>query len=368
MNNKTHKDPLFHIARKDQPVWWKRFGIRIIAVILALVVSGIITLLLTKLNPIDVYLTMIDGAVGTTRRVWALIQKTAMLLIIAVAITPAFRMRFWNIGAEGQVLIGGFATAVVMLKLGGKVPTPVLFIMMIVAAIIAGAVWGFIPAFFKAKSNTNETLFTLMMNYVAIQLIGYYVLEWSVPKGSGQIGIINQKTQEGWIPSIGHNAYLINVIIVAVITIAVAIYLNKTKHGYEISVVGESQNTARYIGIDVKKVIIRTMILSGAICGIAGFLLVSGQDHTITKDTAGGNGFTAIMVSWLAKFDPLWMVLTAFIICFLQKGAGEIATMFNLNLSFADIITGIIIFFIVGCEFFINYRIVFRNSGKEVAA
>ena len=365
MNNKEHKDPLFHIARKDQPVWWKRFAIRVIAVILALLVAGIVTLLLTKLNPIDVYATMIDGAIGTTRRIWALVQKTAMLLLISVAITPAFRMKFWNLGAEGQVLIGGFATAVVMLKLSGKVPTALLFILMIIAAVLAGIIWGIIPAVFKAKTNTNETLFTLMMNYVAIQLIGFFVLEWSVPKGSGQIGIINQNTQEGWIPAVGGKAYLINVIVVALVTIAVAIYLNRTKHGYEISVVGDSQNTARYIGIDVKKVIIRTMILSGAICGIAGFLLVAGQDHTITKDTVGGCGFTAIMVSWLAKFDPAWMVLTAFIICFLQKGAGEIATMFNLNLAFADIITGIIIFFIVGCEFFINYRISFVKSGKK---
>ena len=97
------------------------------------------------------------------------------------------------------------------------------------------------------------------------------------------------------------------------------------------------------------------------ICGICGFLLVAGSDHTITKDTAGGNGFTAIMVCWLAKFNPVWMVLTSLLICFLEKGAGEIATMFNLNMSFSDIISGIIIFFIVGSEFFINYRLIFRG-------
>lgn len=134
--------------------------------------------------------------------------------------------------------------------------------------------------------------------------------------------------------------------------------------GYEISVVGESENTARYVGIDVKKVIIRTMILSGAICGIAGLLLVSGTDHTITRDTAAGRGFTAIMVSWLAKFNPLYMVLTSFLIVFLQKGAIEISTTFGLNSSFSDILTGIIIFFIIGSEFFINYTIKVHNSKK----
>jgi len=360
-----HKEPLFHLVKRDDINWKRAWLIRVLAVLAALVVAGIITRFLTGLNPIDVYLTMLDGAFGTKRRIWALAQNTAMLLCIALALTPAFRMRFWNTGAEGQVLVGGMATATVMLFAGDKLPSALLFVSMLAASILAGAIWAVIPAVFKAKWNTNETLFTLMMNYIAIQLIGYFVLEWSVPKGSGQIGVINQKTQAGWIPSLFGQTYLINILVVAALTIAVYVYLKYTKHGYEIAVVGESEKTAKYIGIDVKKVIIRTMLLSGAICGIAGFLLVAGADHTITKDTAGGNGFTAIMVAWLAKFNPIWMILTALLICFLEKGAGEIATMFQLNLSFSDIITGIIIFFIVGSEFFINYRVIFRR-GKEV--
>lgn len=360
-----HKEPLFHIIKRPAIEWYKSWGIRLAAVVLALIVAGIVTLLLTGLNPIKVYATMIDGAVGTERRIWALAQKTAMLLCIALALTPAFRMRFWNTGAEGQVLAGGMAAAAVMLKAAPYVPNWLLFVLMFLSAVVAGAIWGVIPAIFKAKWNTNETLFTLMMNYIAIQVVGFFVLQWSVPKGSGQIGVINQKTQAGWIPALGGKAYLINILVVALITVLIYIYLKYTKHGYEIDVVGESERTARYIGIDVKKVIVRTMILSGAICGIAGFLLVAGSDHTITKDTAGGNGFTAIMVCWLAKFNPIWMILTALLICFLQKGAGEIATMFQLNLSFADIITGIIIFFIVGSEFFINYRLVFRRKEGE---
>ncbi|MDO4809015.1 MAG: ABC transporter permease [Eubacteriales bacterium] len=360
-----HKEPLFHIVKRPAIEWYKSWAIRVLAVILALILAGIVTLALTGLNPLKVYATMVDGAVGTTRRCWALAQKTAMLLCIALALTPAFRMRFWNTGAEGQVLAGGMAAAAVMLKCGDLVPNWLLFILMFLSAIVAGAIWGVIPAIFKAKWGTNETLFTLMMNYIAIQIVGFFVLEWSVPKGSGQIGIINQNSQAGWIPPLFGQAYLINILIVALVTIFVYIYIRYTKHGYEIDVVGESERTAKYIGIDVKKVIIRTMILSGAICGITGFLLVAGSDHTITKDTAGGNGFTAIMVCWLAKFNPVWMILTSLLICFLQKGAGEIATMFQLNLSFADIITGIIIFFIVGSEFFINYRIIWRKKEKE---
>jgi len=150
------------------------------------------------------------------------------------------------------------------------------------------------------------------------------------------------------------------------LTIAMYVYLKYSKHGYEISVVGESQNTARYIGINVKKVIIRTMALSGALCGIAGFLLVAGTDHTINTGTVGGMGFTAIMVSWLAKFNPILMAVASFLIVFLERGAGEIATAFQLNESVSDILTGIILFFIIGCEFFVRYKVVFRSKHKEV--
>ena len=205
--------------------------------------------------------------------------------------TPAFKMRFWNLGAEGQVLAGGLATAACMILLGDSVPNWLLICIMIVASIAAGAIWGLIPAFFKAKWNTNETLFTLMMNYVATQLVAFFVIVWEVPKGAGKIGIINQSSEAGWLPVIGGQKYLLNILIVAALTIGMYVYLQYTKHGYEISVVGESERTARYVGIKVEKVILRTMLLSGAVCGIAGLLLVGGTDHTITTTIAGGRGF-----------------------------------------------------------------------------
>lgn len=362
------REPLFHIVKRDALAWWKSWLIRIAAVALALIVCALVTVLLTGENPIGVYATMIKGTLGTQRRFWNLMQNLAMLLCVSLAVTPAFRMRFWNIGAEGQVLAGGLATAACMIFLGNKVSAPLLILIMIVASVAAGAVWAVIPAIFKAQWNTNETLFTLMMNYIAIQLVSYFVYIWAVPKGSGNIGIINSQTMAGWFPKIGGKDYVINILVVAVLTVAMYIYLRYSKHGYEISVVGESENTARYIGINVKKVIIRTMLLSGAICGIAGLLLVAGTDHTITRDTAGGRGFTAIMVSWLAKFNPLYMVVASLLIVFLQKGASEISTVFGLNNSFADIITGIIIFFIIGSEFFIQYSIRFKHFRKEVEA
>ena len=366
MNKAKNHEPLFHIAKRDSLPVYKSCAIRGIAIVAALIVAGVITMLLTGENPLNVYATMVKGAFGTSRRIWSLLQGLAMLLCVSLAVTPAFKMRFWNIGAEGQVLIGGLATAACMITLNDKLPNALLIVVMIVASIAAGAIWALIPAFFKAKFNTNETLFTLMMNYVAIQLVSYFEMLWENPKGSSNIGIINQSTHAGWLPTIGSYEYLLNIIVVLGLTVFMYIYLKYSKHGYELTVVGESENTARYIGLNVKKVIMRTMILSGAICGIAGLLLVGGTNHTITTTTAGGRGFTAIMVSWLAKFNPIYMILTAFLIAFLQAGAGEISTVFGLNESFSDIITGIIIFFIIGCEFFINYKLHFRSSHKEV--
>ncbi|MBQ8869272.1 MAG: ABC transporter permease [Oscillospiraceae bacterium] len=351
-----------HIVKRSPQPWYIGLGVRAAAVILALIVAGIIITLLTDKNPLAIYASMLDGAFGMDIRVWSLLQDVAILLCISLAVTPAFKMRFWNCGAEGQVLIGGLATVTVMMFLGDKLPLPLLIVVMTVASILAGIIWAVIPAVFKAQWNTNETLFTLMMNYVAIQLISYF-LKTFVKTGSG---VLTPMEQYGLPVLFGHQ-YLLNIIIVAVLTVMVYIYLKSTKQGYEIAVVGESENTANYIGINVKKVVIRTLIVSGALCGIAGLLLVGGTNHTINTETAGGRGFTAIMVSWLAKFNPIFMVFTSFLIVFLQKGSQQVSTDFRLPQAISDIVTGIILFFIIGCEFFLNYKIVISKNGKENA-
>ncbi len=366
MTEKAHT-PLFHVVKRSSLPWYTAWAIRGGALIFALLVCALVTTLATGEDPLQVYVTIFEGSFGSARRAWVLFQNLAILLCVSLAVTPAFKMRFWNIGGEGQMLIGGLATAACMILLGDKIPNWLLIVLMFAASIAAGAIWGAIPAICKAKWNTNETLFTLMMNYIAIQLVAYFIIIWEVPKGAGKIGIINQTTEAGWLPVIGGQKYLLNIIITAVICLAMYFYLNYTKHGYEIAVVGESENTARYAGINVKKVIVRTMLLSGAICGISGMLLVGGTDHTLTTTITAGRGFTAVMVSWLAKFNPLWMILTSFLIVFMERGAGQIATNFGLNQSFADIMTGIILFFIIGSEFFITYKISFRHAGEKEA-
>ena len=363
--NEKKKEPVFHIVKRDTLPWYKSTGIRAIAIILALLLCGIVTTLTTGINPIQVYESIILGAFGSVRKTWVTFQNIAILLLIALALTPAFKMKFWNIGGEGQVLIGGLAAAACMICLGNKLPNSVVIPCMILASIAAGAVWGFIPAFFKAKWNTHETLSTLMMNYIATQLVAFFTIVWEVPKGSGKIGIINQDSNVGWLPQVFGSKYLLSIIVAVIITIFMYIYLNYSKHGYEISVVGESENTAKYVGIKVERVIIRTMVLSGAICGLVGLLLVGGINHTITTTIAGGQGFTAVLVSWMSKFNPLTMVLSSFLIIFMDRGASEISTSFGLNHSYSDILTGIILFFIIGCEFFIRYRLQFRKKTEK---
>ncbi len=358
-----NKEPLFHIVKRDDLPWFKVWGIRLLAILLALVLCSIVTVTLTKLNPLDVFGAVMKGAFGSKRKTWVTFQNTSVLLLIALAVTPAFRMRFWNVGGEGQILMGCWAAAACMILLTDKVPEWVLIVVMTVSSIVCGALWAAIPAYFKAKWNTNDTLFTLMMNYIATQLVACFAIVWENPKGSGTIGVINNASEFGWI-QIG-NKYLLPIIVALVMTIATYIYLHYTKHGYEIAVVGESERTARYLGIKVERVMMRTLLLSGGLCGLVGLILVAGINHTLTTTLAGGRGFTAVMVSWMSHFNPFTMILTSFLLVFLNRGASEIATAFSLNTSFSDILTGIIIFFIIGCEFFIRYQVSFRSSAKK---
>ena len=358
-----NKKSLFHISKRDTLPWYTNVAIRGGAIILALVVCALVTTILTGENPLSIYGTILKGAFGTARKSWTTWENVAILLGISLAVTPAFKMRFWNIGAEGQVLIGCLASTTCMICLGGKMPNWLLLVVMTVASLAAGALWGFLPGFFKAKWNTNETLFTLMMNYVATSIVACVT---NIMRGqASSLGTLNKATKAGWFPVIMGQRYTINIIVVIVLTFVMYAYLRFSKQGYEISVVGESENTARYAGINVRRVTVRTMLISGAICGLCGFLIVAGKDQTISTASANGRGFTAIIVAWLAKFNTFYMALISFLLVFLERGASEIASAYSLNEYAADIITGIILFFILGSEFFINYRVIPRGAHKE---
>ncbi len=360
----TH-EPAITIAKRDDMVGWKAWLIRLAAIVIGFLLMGFVSVLLTKVSLGEVFSMMFRGAFGrlfeggSATMLWKFLQETAILLCLTLAVTPAFKMKFWNCGAEGQALMGGLGAMICMLELDGVAPW-LHTTLSVVVGVVFGMIWGLIPALFKAWYGTNETLFTLMMNYVATQLVAYYVLIAS--KGLTVI----RPVDTGALPVIGNLKYLLNIIVVVLIMVLSYFYLKYSKQGYEISVVGESQNTARYIGINVKKVIIRTMCISGAIAGLAGVLLVAGTNHSIKTDTIGGLGFTAIMVSWLGLFNPYIIAAMSALVVFLNIGAAKVADSFFLNSSYADIVAGVVILFVVGCEFFIRYSVKFRHTKKEV--
>ena len=356
---------MIQISKRGAVSRKRNIAIRLAAIALAIIVCAIITMATTGTDPLAVFSAFINGSFGSERKLWIFLQDTAILLIISLAVTPAFKMHCWNLGAEGQVLAGAMAAAACMVLLGDTMSNGALIACMVIASVVTGALWAGIPAFFKAKFNTNETLFTLMMNYVATQIVAYFCVKWENPVGSCTIGVINAQNEAGWLPQLG-NKYLLVILVAVIMTVLIYFYLNYTKHGYEIAVVGESERTARYIGIKVPRVIIRTMLFSGAICGVAGLLLVGGIHHTVSTSLVGGQGFTAVMVSWLAAFNPIVMILTSALLIFMGSGANQLATSCGLNQSFGDILTGVIIFFIIGSEFFVQYKISFHKKSKEV--
>lgn len=368
-NMTTVREPLFHIVKRSGLTTKQAVMIRVYAVLAGLLLCGIICTAIFKVNPFSVYFELFMGAFGTTDRIWYLVRDTALLLGVGLALIPAFKMKFWNLGGNGQVLMGCLASVACMHYLGGKIPDILVNILMIITSIAAGALWAVIPAIFKANFKTNESLFTLMMNYIAAGIVLFCIDSW-VKTGSGVLVPI----KEGNLITIG-NDHVLTILVVAILTAFMYVYLKFTKHGYELTVVGESENTARYVGINVKKVIIRTLVLSGAICGIIGLLLGGSINHTVTSESAANRGFTGIMVAWLAKFDPLMMIVTAFGITFLSRGMGQVQSAFGItNAAVSDIIIGLIYFCVIGCEFFINYRIIFRGKkngkkkGKSVEA
>ena len=349
------KDPLVHIIKRDKITIGKTISIKVIALLSAFVVSSILLAFSTGCDPFTFILSLFTGSFGSGLSIWTTLKDLAILLGLGLALLPAFKMKFWNIGADGQTLIGALAAYMCLYFWYDKMPGALLCIICLIVAIIAGIIWALIPALFKAKWNTNETLFTLMMNYVAIQCVAIFINKFSTG-GSNTLPV----RYEGSLPMIYE--YLTPILIIALLTFVVAMYIRHTKHGFELSLVGESVNTAKYVGINVKKVVIRTVILSGAICGLIGFILTNGLNHVVNTGSTGNKGFTAIIVVWLANFNPYYMILTAFMIVFLQRGTSELLTvMGSTNDSITMIVTSIFIFFIIGCTFFSKYKVLFRR-------
>lgn len=360
INKKTSGEPLFHVSKRQEITKLKATLYTLAAVALSLILGALFCGIVSGNNPIFFFTYLIEGVFKTPRRFWTALRDMALLLGVAMALLPAFKMKFWNLGGNGQILMGALATIICMKFLGGKIPDGWVNLLMIITSIAAGIIWALIPAIFKAFFKTNESLFTLMMNYIAVGLVSYFITRYS-NSGSNTILPIEQ----GNLPVIG-NEYLLTIIVVALITAFMIIYFKFSKHGYEVSVVGESENTARYIGINVKKVVLRTMALSGAVCGIIGMLIIGSIDKTITTSSANNMGFTAIMVAWLANLNPITMIIAALFITFVDKGMSTVRMKFGLtNIATTNIVLGFIYFFVIACQFFITYKVIFTKKGKK---
>ncbi len=334
---------------------------RTAAILLAIAFSGIFILIL-GFNPVEVFSNMVKGSIGTAHRIKETINITIPLVITSLGILVAFKMKFWNIGGEGQILMGGFAASYIALNYA-HLPKPALLLIMALFGIIGGSIWAFIPAFFKMRFGTNETIFTLMMNYIAIKWVGYLQYgPWKDPASMGFAKIANFE-ESAILPKLFgvHIGWLIALILVCVIYV----FINHTKKGYEVTVVGESTATAKYAGMNVKIIVIFAMIISGGLCGLAGMIQASGIERTLTASLSGGYGFTAIITTWLSGLKAPFVVLTAFIFAVMIQGGNFIQISLKVPNAAADMIQGIILFFILGSEFFIQYKVSFRKQIRK---
>lgn len=365
--------PLIRLAKRDAMPRQKTWLVRAAALLLALFLGGLIISITTYgassfagifTNIFAAYGTLIDGALGKPTAIRQTVKLAIPLLGTALAIAPCFKMRFWNIGAEGQITAGATLATYFALFWSDKMPPAMLLIVMALAGIIGGGLWALVPAFFKARWGTNETLFTLMMNYIIIGVVKWLQGgPWErMPRGSQQIAQFGPEAQ---LPRVA--GVYCGWIIVLVLTVLMFLYMRYTKQGYEIAVVGESENTARYAGMNVGFIVMRTMFISGAISGLVGFMLVSGANGTLYDGVAGGVGFTAITVAWLSQLNPFAMVAVSGLLGVLEKGADTLQTRMAVPASISEIMTGLVLFAMLGCEFFINYRLIFRGRGQKEA-
>ncbi len=350
---------MFKITKQRELPIVKVVLIKLAAIACGLMLLGVALAFLGH-NPIKVYSELVLGALGSSYRLVETINVMIPLTITALGVLIAFKMKFWNIGAEGQIAMGAIAGSYLAL-FHSNLPKPILLVGMVLLAMLAGGVWALIPAFFKVRYNSNETLFTLMMNYLAIQLIVFLQFSaWKDPKSFG-FAKIAQFNESAIFPKL----FGVHIGWVAMLFLVFAIYMliNHTKLGYEICVVGTSKNTAKYAGMDVKGTILKTLFLSGAIAGLVGVFQASAINGTLSVQVSGGYGFTAIIIAWLSGMSTLVVPFTAFFFAILTQGANYIQTVFQIPQALAEVMQAVILIFALGSEFFVTYRIEWQSKG-----
>lgn len=352
---------MIRIVAKNEPSALKENLLRLAAVILSLLAAGIVIAMMGK-NPLAVFGKIVSGSVGKSYYFQQTAHKAIPLTMLSFGIAIAFRMKFWNIGADGQFYMGAFGAALVAFKLS-FLPMPVMLPLMFVSAVIFGGLWAGLAAFFKIRFGASETLATLMLNYIATKWITYLQFgPWKRPDGFPRMP---RFPDAAILPKIGgiHIGWIITIFCAALIYIL----FRKTKAGYEIDVLGESKATARYAGINVTKVTLMAVFISGALCGLAGMMQASAMEKSLTYQLSGGMGFTAVITAYLGRLNPIEITIVSFLFSMLIQGGSSLQAAMGIPASMAQVIQGIIIFFVLGSEFFLKYKFVldFKKNGKE---
>lgn len=355
---------MMRIVARPEPTGMYEKMLRLIAVVASIAASALVIAIMGY-NPFTVLGNMVTGSLGTAYRIRETVNKAIPLAVLSLGTGVAFRMKFWNIGAEGQFYMGAFAAAAVAFGVP-SLPAPVMLLCMFLAGAIVGGLWALIPAVLKNKTGASETLVTLMLNYVATAWIAFLQYgPWKDPKANG-FPKFPQFVDAAVLPKVFgiHIGWIITIIL----AVLLFFLFKRTKLGYEIDVLGGSAATARYAGINVGRVTVIAIMLSGGICGIAGMLQASGIEHSLSEQLSGGLGFTAVITTWLAQLNPLAMLVVSFLFSMLIQGGMFMQSALKIPASMAQIIQGIIIFFVLGSEFFLHYRFVWSGKKQKAAA
>lgn len=333
--------------------------------ILSSIVSSMIIMFIMGFNPFSVYGKLIAGSLGTAYRFRETVNKAIPLTVLSLGTGVAFKMKFWNIGTEGQFYMGAFGASWVALSFP-NLPSGILIPLMMLSGFVFGSLFALIPAGLKLKWGASETLVTLMLNYVAQKWVAYLQYgPWRDPNGNG-FPQISRFSRNAILPKLG--GIHIGWVIALVLAIIMFVYLKKTKRGYEISVIGESIETANYAGLNVTKTIVIAVALSGGLAGLAGMMQASAIENSLSSNMSNNMGFTAVITTWLSRLNPLVMVVVSFLFSMLLQGGNFLQNSLQIPASAATILQALIIFFVLGSEFFVRYKISFSKDLRSIFA
>lgn len=350
------------LIKRESESLFARIAVPILSIVLAFA-CGWIFLHFSGFDPGESYVRMYQGAFGSRYAISETLVKAIPLAICGLGVSLAFRMKLWNIGAEGQFHMGALAASGVALSMG-DLSAWMLLPLMFLAGFAAGGIWGAIPGALRAYWDVNETITSLMLNYVAILWVDFLVFgPWKDPSSMG-FPLTPRFSVNGYLPTLGTSRVHIGLILAFIIAIIVYIVLQYTRWGYEVRVVGESKAAARYAGMNVARHILLVMLISGGIAGLAGMIEVSGITHRLQQGISPGYGYTAIIVAWLARLNPFTILLVAFLFGALLVGGFSVQTL-GISFSIVLVLQGAILFFLLGGEIFLKNRLVWvREEGR----